>query len=160
MRVAISRCLLGQPVRYDGGSKPVPEVMSLAGKVDVCPVCPEGAAGLPVPRPPAEQREGRVFLSDGRDVTAEFARGSDACRDRALRSRVSLAVLKAKSPSCGVNLIYDGTYSGTLTAGDGTLAARLKKEGICVVTEDVVKACKPSVENPVAIVLGTGLGHL
>ena len=109
MRVAISRCLLGQPVRYDGGSKPVPEVMSLAGKVDVCPVCPEGAAGLPVPRPPAEQREGRVFLSDGRDVTAEFARGSDACRDRALRSRVSLAVLKAKSPSCGVNLIYDGT---------------------------------------------------
>ena len=35
MRVAISRCLLGQPVRYDGGSKPVPEVMSLAGKVDV-----------------------------------------------------------------------------------------------------------------------------
>ena len=127
MRVAISRCLLGQPVRYDGGSKPVPEVMSLAGKVDVCPVCPEGAAGLPVPRPPAEQREGRVFLSDGRDVTAEFARGSDACRDRALRSRVSLAVLKAKSPSCGANLIYDGTYSGTLTAGDGTLAARLKK---------------------------------
>lgn len=160
MRVAISRCLLGQPVRYDGGSKPVPEVMSLAGKVDVCPVCPEGAAGLPVPRPPAEQREGRVFLSDGRDVTVEFARGSDACRDRVLRSRVSLAVLKAKSPSCGVNLIYDGTYSGTLTAGDGTLAARLKKEGICVVTEDVVKACKPSVENPVAIVLGTGLGHL
>ena len=160
MRVAISRCLLGQPVRYDGGSKPVPEVMSLAGKVDVCPVCPEGAAGLPVPRPPAEQREGRVFLSDGRDVTAEFARGSDACRDRALRSRVSLAVLKAKSPSCGVNLIYDGTYSGTLTAGDGTLAARLKKEGICVVTEDTVKNIKPSVEHPVAIVLGTGLGHL
>ena len=115
-------------------------------------------AGLPAPRPPAEQREGRVFLSDGRDVTAEFARGSDACRDRALRSRVSLAVLKAKSPSCGVNLIYDGTYSGTLTAGDGTLAARLKKEGICVVTEDAGACVSSRQENPVAIVPGRAWG--
>ncbi len=160
MRVAISACLLGAPVRYDGGSKPVSEVRDLAGKVDVLRVCPETASGLPVPRPPAEQRGGRVFLSDGRDVTEEFSLGAERCLDATRRSPVSLAVLKAKSPSCGVGLVYDGTYSGRLVPGDGVFAARLKKEGVCVVTEDTVRKCKPSVEHPVAIVLGSGLGHL
>lgn len=160
MRVAISACLLGSPVRYDGGAKPCEEVIDLAGKVEVCRVCPEGASGLPVPRPPAEQRDGRVFLADGRDVTDDFARGSQTCAQKVLRSGARLAVLKAKSPSCGVGLVYDGTYSGRLVAGRGVFAARLEEEGICVVTEDTVRACKPSVEHPVAIVLGSGLGHL
>ena len=162
MRVAISACLLGAPVRYDGGSKPVPEVIELAGKegVEVLRVCPETASGLPVPRPPAEQRGGRVLLADGRDVTEEFALGSRLCGDDVVRSGARLAVLKAKSPSCGVGLVYDGTYSGRLVAGQGVFAARLDEEGICVVTEDTVRACKPSVEHPVAIVLGSGLGHL
>ena len=160
MRVAISACLLGAPVRYDGGSKPVSEVLELAEKVDVLRVCPETASGLPVPRPPAEQLAGRVFLSDGRDVTAEFALGAERCLGAVRRSPVSLAVLKAKSPSCGVGLVYDGTYSGRLVPGQGVFAARLEREGICVVTEETVRACKPSVEHPVAIVLGSGLGHL
>ena len=160
MRVAISACLLGAPVRYDGGSKPVSEVIELAGKVDVVRVCPETASGLPVPRPPAEQLGGRVLLADGRDVTAEFDLGARRCLDAVRRSPVRLAVLKAKSPSCGVGLVYDGTYSGRLVPGQGVFARRLEEEGICVVTEDTVKSCKPSVEHPVAIVLGSGLGHL
>ena len=160
MRVAISACLLGAPVRYDGGSKPVDEVRRLAEKVDVVRVCPETASGLPVPRPPAEQRGGRVFLADGRDVTEDFSRGADKCLEVVRRSPVSLAVLKAKSPSCGVGLVYDGTYSGRLKPGQGVFAERLDKEGVCVVTEETVRACKPSVEHPVAIVLGSGLGHL
>lgn len=160
MRVAISACLLGAAVRYDGGSKPMEEVRELAEKVEVVRVCPETASGLPVPRPPAEQRKGRVFLADGRDVTDEFAHGAQLCLDAVRRSPVSLAVLKAKSPSCGVGLVYDGTYSGRLVPGQGVFARRLEEEGICVVTEDTVRACKPSMEHPVAIVLGSGLGHL
>ncbi len=160
MRVAISACLLGAPVRYDGGSKPVSEVLELAEKVDVVRVCPETASGLPVPRPPAEQLGGRVLLADGRDVTAEFDLGAQRSLDAVRRSPVRLAVLKAKSPSCGVGLVYDGTYSGRLVPGQGVFAARLEREGICVVTEETVRACKPSVEHPVAIVLGSGLGHL
>ena len=156
MRVAISACLLGAPVRYDGGSKPVSEVLELAEKVDVVRVCPETASGLPVPRPPAEQLGGRVLLADGRDVTAEFDLGAQRCLDAVIRSPVRLAVLKAKSPSCGVGLVYDGTYSGRLVPGQGVFAARLEREGICVVTEETVRACKPSVEHPVAIVLGSG----
>ena len=160
MRVAISACLLGDPVRYDGGSKPVAEVQELAEKVNVVRVCPETASGLPVPRPPAEQCGGRVLLADGRDVTDEFALGAERCLSVASRPPVSLAVLKSKSPSCGVGLVYDGTYSGRFVAGQGVFAERLEREGICVVTEDTVRECKPSVEHPVAIVLGSGLGHL
>lgn len=160
MRVAISACLLGAPVRYDGGSKPAAEVQRLAERVDVVRVCPETASGLPVPRPPAEQVGGRVLLADGRDVTEEFALGAERCADLVSRPPVSLAVLKAKSPSCGVGLVYDGTYSGRLVAGQGVFAERLEREGICVVTEETVRACRPSVEHPVAIVLGSGLGHL
>ena len=160
MRVAVSACLLGEPVRYDGGAKPCAEVIELASKTQVGPVCPERAAGLPCPRPPAEQVGMRVLLSDGTDVTCAFARGAQVAREAVVSSGAPLAVLKAKSPSCGVGLVYDGSYTGTLTAGMGVCARLLTKEGICVVTEDTVKNIKPSVEHPVAIVLGTGLGHL
>lgn len=160
MRLAVSACLLGEPVRYDGGSKPCAEVIELTKKNQVCPVCPERAAGLSCPRPPAEQVGERVLLKGGTDVTRAFADGARAECAAAQRAEVPLAVLKAKSPSCGVGLVYDGTYTGTLTAGMGVYARLLAKEGICVVTEDTVKNVKPSVEHPVAIVLGTGLGHL
>lgn len=160
MRLAVSACLLGEPVRYDGGSKPCTEVIELTKKNQVCPVCPERAAGLSCPRPPAEQVGERVLLKGGTDVTRAFADGARAECAAAQRAEVPLAVLKAKSPSCGVGLVYDGTYTGTLTAGMGVCARLLAKEGICVVTEDTVKNVKPSVEHPVAIVLGTGLGHL
>lgn len=160
MRIAFSACLLGEAVRYDGGSKPVVEVEELAEKVEACRVCPERAARLASPRPPAERAGERVLLADGRDVTEAFARGAERSWEACARSRVSLAVLKAKSPSCGVDVIYDGTHSGRLVAGRGVFAERLEREGICMVTEDTVRACKPSVEHPVAIVLGSGLGHL
>lgn len=160
MRVVVSACLLGSACRYDGGAKPSRAVRELSRKVEVVPVCPETAAGLPVPRPPAEQRDGGVFLRDGTDVTAAFARGSRRSLAEVRARPAPLAVLKAKSPSCGVGLIYDGTYSGKLIEGEGTFARLLEEEGVCVVTEDVVESCKPSVEHPVAIVLGSGLGHL
>ena len=78
MRIAISACLLGIPARYDGGTKPCPAVISLAEEpgVEVVAVCPETAAGLPVPRPPAEHRDGRVVFADGVDATEAFERGS------------------------------------------------------------------------------------
>ena len=160
MRVIVSECLRGTACRYDGGAKPVDAVQELCQKVDVVGVCPELASGLPVPRPPAAQRDGRVWLKGGTDVTREFEAGSQRSLLKARASGARLAVLKAKSPSCGVHVIYDGTYTGQLTKGEGVFARLLENEGVCVVTEDIVKSCKPSVEHPIAIVLGTGLGQL
>lgn len=98
---------------------------------------------------------------DGTDVTSAFVAGASFSLQR-MRTvgEVPLAVLKAKSPSCGVGLVYDGSYSGVLTKGDGIFAQCLRTEGIAMATEDVVRACRPSVEHPVAIVLGSGLAHL
>ena len=160
MRVAVSACLLGEPVRFDGGSKPVGEVLALSRKAEACRVCPERAAGLPCPRPPAELLGGRVLLTPGEDVTGPFLRGVSSSAEKVARSRARLAVLKAKSPSCGHGLVYDGTHTGRLVAGSGLLAQRLAEMGVTVVTEDTVRSCSPSVEHPVAIVLGSGLGHL
>lgn len=160
MRVVVSQCLRGLACRYDGGAKPCPAVEDLCQKVEVVGVCPESASGLPVPRPPAEQRNGRVYLKGGTDVTTDFRRGAARCLAKVRARPAGLAVLKAKSPSCGSGFIYDGTYTGNLIEGEGIFARLLEEEGMCVVGEDVVESCKPSVEHPVAIVLGSGLGHL
>ena len=160
MDVVVSACLLGECCRYDGGSKPSPAVQHLCERVQAHPVCPETAGGLTCPRPPAERVGSRVLMSDGTDVTCAFVAGAQACAEQVRPFRAPLAVLKAKSPSCGVGAIYDGTHRGVLTSGSGVFAQLLEKEVDCMVTEEVVEICKPSVEHPVAIVLGTGLGHL
>ena len=166
MRVAISACLLGRPCRFDGASKPCEEVQRLARLIradggDVVPVCPETAGGLPTPRIPSELRGSRVIQADGTDVTDAFRLGALRCREKMRAADgVPLAVLKAKSPSCGVNLVYDGTFSGKLVQGDGVFAQLLREGGALMATEGVVRTCRPSVEHPVAIVLGSGLGHL
>ena len=86
MRVLVSDCLRGIACRFDGGSKPSRSVRRLCEKVEVVGVCPEVAAGLGVPRPPAEQVGDRVRLADGSDVTEDFRRGARLSLDRA-RSR-------------------------------------------------------------------------
>jgi purine-nucleoside phosphorylase len=160
MRVLVSKCLMGERCRYDGDARPCEAVDDMRGRFDLVGVCPECLGGLSSPRPPAERQGSRVVDSDGRDVTVEFARGAQATLRAAFDADATLAVLKAKSPSCGSSLIYDGSFTGNLVRGRGVAAELLEREGICVVSEDMVKRCKPSVEHPVAIVLGSGLGAL
>ena len=161
MDVVVSACLLGESCRYDGASKPSAAVRRLANVATVHPVCPEVRGGLPTPRTESERQGKRVVMRDGTDVTSAFECGARLCADEVRAHGVTLAVLKAKSPSCGVGLIYDGTYSGRLIKGNGVFAELLEREGdVCMVSEEVVESCRPSVEHPVALVLGTGLGHL
>ena len=160
MNAVISACLLGERCRYDGAAKPSHAVQELARKVSAYPICPEVAGGLPVPRPPAERCASRVLTAAGVDVTDAYERGAQACLSVTRQCGASLAVLRAKSPACGVGRIYDGSHARILTKGNGVFSDLLEREGVCMVTEEVVAECKPSVEHPVAIVLGTGLGHL
>lgn len=162
MDVVVSACLLGERCRYDGGSKPSAAVQALCAReqVRVHPVCPEVVGGLATPRPPAELSGGRVLTADGTDVTEAFVAGARECCANVASLQAPLAVLKAKSPSCGIGLIYDGSHTATLTRGKGVFAALLETEVACMTTEEMVESAKPSVEHPVAIVLGTGFGHL
>jgi uncharacterized protein YbbK (DUF523 family) len=142
IRVLVSSCLLGEPVRYHGGDAPCPSPIldrwSAEGRL--VPACPETAAGLPVPRPPAEIAGGdggavlagtaRVGDISGADVTAAFLAGARGTLQKALASGVRLAILKDGSPSCATSYVYDGTFRGQRDAGQGVTAALLSQAGI------------------------------
>ena len=138
-KLIISACLLGEPCRYDGKSKPCDGIEELKKEYVLLPVCPECMGGLPTPRPPAElQADGRVVNREGIDVTAEYRKGAEAVLEIARREDCRVALLKEKSPSCGKGMIYDGTFSGTLTAGDGVTVEKLTRVGITVLTENEI----------------------
>lgn len=142
-RFVVSGCLAGLCCRYDGASNPCPQVVALVEAGLAVPVCPESLSGLPVPRPPCEQllcgpdkKEIRVLSRDGADVTAAFELGAERAFAAALASGAREAILKARSPSCGVGHVYDGSFSHSLRPGDGLWAARLREAGFLLWTED------------------------
>ena len=135
MRILISACLLGARCRYDGASKPQPWIAALAKRHTLVPVCPEQLGGLPTPRPPAERRGDRVVTREGADVTAQYRRGAEEALALCRLLGCGAALLKERSPSCGRGEIYDGTFSGTLTPGDGVTAALLEASGVAVYGE-------------------------
>lgn len=167
VRAIISDCLLGAPVRYDGGSKPSLACQRLAerlraagGESAVRSVCPEVMGGLATPRPPAERRGHRVVTAAGADVTRAYTDGAARSLDIAQELGAGLAILKSKSPSCGTGRIYDGRFCGHLAPGDGVCAELLRRKGFTVVDENLVEYCEPSMEHPIALVLGSGLASL
>ena len=138
MKILVSACLLGQACRYDGKSKANAAVCALAEKHALVPFCPEIYGGLPTPRTPAERRGDRVVTADSRDVTENYQKGAEAALKLARQLGCECAILKERSPSCGKGRIYDGTFSGTLTGGDGVTAALFRSAGIPVYGESEV----------------------
>jgi len=142
----VSACLLGICTRYDGGCRPIPQLIQLAARGLAVPVCPEVAGGLSVPRPPAEivggdgqavlDGQARVLTIDGQDVTEAFLAGARQALETAQRLGIQQAVLKEDSPSCGCRRIYDGTFSDRMVSGQGVTAALLQRNGITVLSEE------------------------
>lgn len=133
--VLISACLYGEKCRYDGKDNLISDLCTLEKLCNLVPVCPEVSGGLPTPRNPSEIAGEKVITNDGRDVTAEYEKGACAALETALKYGCRLALMKAKSPSCGSGKIYDGSFSRTLTGGDGITVKLLKKNGIKVFDE-------------------------
>lgn len=138
MRILISGCLLGICCRYDGASKPHPLAMELAKEYELIPVCPEQLGGLATPRPPAERQGERIVAKTGLDVTEQYCRGAEETLKLCRLLECDMAVLKERSPSCGNGEIYDGTFTGTLTTGDGVTAELLRANGISVYGESQI----------------------
>lgn len=150
-KVLVSRCLLGERVRFDGNSKGSLAMLDAWRREGrVVPVCPEVAGGLPVPRPPAEIPGGqgalvldgvrRVLARTGADVTDAFLAGARAALALVETHGIRVAVLKARSPSCGNRQTYDGTFRGHLVAGEGVAAALLERHGVKVFSEEELEA--------------------
>ena len=145
----VSACLLGADCKYDGGNNDNEAVKEFCEGHKIVTVCPETAGGLKAPRDPAEQVKDssggiRVLSRDGRDLTEYFVRGAEISLEKVMAferegETAELAVLKAKSPSCGCCMIYDGTFTGNLTEGDGMFTRLLKERGIKVITEKDVE---------------------
>lgn len=137
----ISACLLGENCKYNGGNNYCQWVAEFAESHSYVTVCPESRAGLPAPRPPAEIVGDKVLDKEGRDLTEAFSRGAAGAYEDAKEAArkagepIEGAILKAKSPSCGKDRIYDGTFSDRLINGDGYLVRLLKKDNIDVITE-------------------------
>lgn len=137
MDVLVSACLVGENCKYSGGNNLNADLVSLLREKGfrVVLVCPEVMGGLPTPRPPSERRDGGVYSIEGVDVTKEFALGAQIALERVKKHGIKAAILKANSPSCGSGTIYDGTFTGTLTEGDGMTAQLLKEHGVKVYNE-------------------------
>lgn len=134
--ILVSACLLGIECRYKGDGCPCEGIKALAEKHTLIPVCPEQLGGLSTPRPPAERQGGKVMNREGGDVTEAYRLGAERALRIAKLNKVSVAVMKAKSPSCGSGRIYDGTFSGRLVPGDGVCAELLRAGGIRVFSEE------------------------
>ena len=137
----VSGCLLGHNCKYNGGNNANEEVIKFCETHRHVAVCPECAGKLPTPRPPAEIRGPRVINIEGKNVTEEFRIGAEISLNTALQlaritgEEIEGAILKANSPSCGYGQIYDGTFTETLTEGNGIFAEMLHGEGIEIITE-------------------------
>ena len=133
--VLVSACLLGVACRYDGLPKPCEAVLALKEKYNLIPVCPEIFGGLQTPRPACEIKNGRVVTKNGEDKTEFYERGANEVLKLAKIFNAKKAILKENSPSCGFGKIYDGSFSGKLTDGNGLTAELLFSRGIQVFGE-------------------------
>ena len=128
--IAVSRCLIGENCTYAGKNNLCKEIKELYDQGLVLPLCPEVLGGLPIPRTPCEVTGEKVIDQKGIDRTKEYTQGAKIALDKCLEKNIKIAVLKAKSPSCGKNHIYDGTFSHQLVEGDGIFVQMLKEKGI------------------------------
>ncbi len=132
--ILISACLCGVNCKYNGKNNLNEECLELLKKGEAILVCPEQLGGLETPRNPSEIKivngEVKVFMNDGKDVTENYKRGAEEVLKLALELNIKKAIFRKKSPSCGCGEIYDGTFTNTLTKGNGITASLLIENGI------------------------------
>lgn len=135
-KILVSACLAGINCKYDGGNNEHQKIIDLINNKDVILVCPEQLGGLKTPRPAAERLGNKVVTKEQIDVTKEYKKGAAEVLTIAKKFNIKKAILKSRSPSCGIKEIYDGTFSHNLIRGDGITVELLKKNGIEVISSD------------------------
>ena len=135
-KILVSACLLGSNCKYDGTNNKNEKVLKYIKDKEVIPICPEIMGGLQTPRIPSERVENKVLSKEGIDVTSNFKKGAEEALYLAKLFNVKKALLKAKSPSCGNGLIYDGTFTHTKIKGCGLLTRMLKDLNIEIISNE------------------------
>lgn len=139
-KILISACLIGENVKYDGGNNALHVKILEQWKEEgvLIPLCPEVLGGLSVPRSPCEVIEGTstVICKSGDDVSEAFAKGARESLQIAQEAGVCMAILKARSPSCGKDIIYDGSFTSRKVNDSGITCKLLQENGIRVFSEE------------------------
>ena len=137
-KIVVSACLMGRNCKYNGGNNYNKKLVEILKDREVIEVCPEVAAGMPVPRPAVEIYKGRIIRSDGSDWDTVYRKGVEVVMKTLEDEDIEYAVLQSRSPTCGVKQIYDGTFSKKRIDGQGILAEALAKKGIPLIdVEDI-----------------------
>ena len=129
MKILVSACLLGRSCKYNGGNNYDEKVVEFLKDKEVIPVCPEVLAGLGVPRTPIEIVNGVLLDRNGSSVDAALRQAVAQILEQIRDEEIGCAILKSRSPTCGVRQVYDGTFSGRLVNGAGVLAQALMDAG-------------------------------
>jgi len=148
--ILVSACLYGINCRYDGNNLENPYIKALVNAGQAFPVCPEQLGGLSTPRTPCEiiSQEGcsvRVMSENGTDCTKAFNLGANRTLAVAKALGVTKAILKSRSPSCGRDFIYDGSFNGNVVSGRGLTAKLLMLNDIAVFTEHEIDQFRSTV---------------
>ena len=139
MKILVSACLLGENCKYNGGNNYNPAVAEFVKDKEVLPICPEMMAGMGCPRIPIEIVDGVLMDRDGNNVDAAMRKAVEQAMEMIREEDIQCAVLQSRSPTCGVNQIYDGSFTGKLIEGSGVLAQALKLVGYRVVDAEDIK---------------------
>ncbi|MDU1952603.1 DUF523 domain-containing protein [Atlantibacter hermannii] len=149
-KILVSACLMGFRVRYNGSDKAnvIAQLARWQQEQRLVIHCPELAAGLPVPRPPAEIiaadgkdvmfGQARIMENTGRDVTEHYQLAAWLALRTAQESGCVAALLTDGSPTCGSQHIYDGSFNAHRKAGMGVAASLLSEKGIAVFSESQI----------------------
>lgn len=133
MKVAVSACLLGENCKYNDGNNYNKKLVNFVKDHEVIAMCPEVLGGLVIPRPPAEIVNGLVRQKNGISVDNEFKKGAQKALNIIKKNKIGLVILQSRSPSCGVNNVYDGSFTGRLIEGKGVFARILEENNIEVI---------------------------
>ncbi|WP_455539548.1 DUF523 domain-containing protein [Terrisporobacter sp.] len=141
----VSACLVGVNCKYNGENNDNNKVKEFLKDKQYVLICPEQLGGLTTPRKPSEinsiggkevlKGNSKVISCENKDVTENFIKGAKESLKIAKMFNCKQALLKESSPSCGCNLIYDGSFNGKKISGMGVTAALFNENGIEVFSE-------------------------
>ena len=140
MKILVSACLMGENCKYNGGNNYSAAVVEYVKDKEVLTICPEMMAGMGCPRTPIEIVDGVLMDRNGNNVDAVMREAVVQAMEMIRKENIQCAILQSRSPTCGVNEIYDGSFSGKLVPGSGVLARALKDAGYQVIDAEDVKA--------------------
>lgn len=127
---------MGKNCKYNGRNNLNTNVIEFLKDKEVIEICPELLANMPVPRLSAELVNGVVMDIQGNTVDKDYRYAVQLALEKIKDMKIDLVILQSRSPTCGVNHIYDGSFTGKLIDGQGLFAQALIKAGYKVVDSE------------------------